>query len=117
MLGTSPRKLSPQDANTLANLAELVVRQLEKDHLLDLQRLVGSSMLEPALKDSGGHSVLATLAVMTKVAQPVSPAPAGEGPPAGPAAPGGSVQVTALDTCFSREGVPVQQWMRRSLSD
>ena len=47
VLGANPRKLSPQDANTLTNLAELVVRQLEKDHLLELQRLVRTARHRP----------------------------------------------------------------------
>ena len=41
VLGDTPRALAPEDANTMTNLAELAVRQLEKDHLLELQRLVG----------------------------------------------------------------------------
>ena len=40
VLGDTPRRLDEHDANVLVNLAELVVRQLEKDHLLQLQRLV-----------------------------------------------------------------------------
>ena len=40
VLGDTPRALAPEDANTMTNLAELAVRQLEKDHLLELQRLV-----------------------------------------------------------------------------
>lgn len=35
-----PRTLSAEEFNVLSNFAELAVRQLEKDHLLQLQRLV-----------------------------------------------------------------------------
>ena len=35
-----PRKLAADQLNVLTNMAELVVRQLEKDHILKLQRLV-----------------------------------------------------------------------------
>ena len=39
-MDVKPRSLSAEQLNVLSNFAELAVRQLEKDHLLELQRLV-----------------------------------------------------------------------------
>ena len=36
-----PKTMAADQLNVLTNLAELVVRQLEKDHILKLQKLVG----------------------------------------------------------------------------
>ena len=35
-----PRALSVEQLNEVSNFAELAVRQLEKDHVLEMQRLV-----------------------------------------------------------------------------
>ena len=40
VVDVKPRVLSAEEYNMLSNFAELSVRQLEKDHLLQLQRLV-----------------------------------------------------------------------------
>ena len=40
MYDVKAQKLVADQLNVLSNLAELVVRQLEKDHLLKLQKLV-----------------------------------------------------------------------------
>ena len=36
----APRQVHSQDLMVLVNMAEMVVRHLERDHLLDLQKLV-----------------------------------------------------------------------------
>ena len=41
-----PRKLSAEQFNVLTNFAELAVRQLEKDHLLQIQKLVRLSLAD-----------------------------------------------------------------------
>lgn len=41
-LDVEPRQLAAADCCVLTNIAELVVRQLEKDHMLHLKRQVSS---------------------------------------------------------------------------
>ena len=45
VLDVKPRTMAAGQLNVLANLAELVVRQLEKDHILKLQKLVSGPEL------------------------------------------------------------------------
>lgn len=42
IIDTKPRKLQAEQYKVLTNFAEMAVRQLEKDHHLDLQRQVAS---------------------------------------------------------------------------
>ena len=57
MLDVKPRTMAAGQLNVLINLAELVVRQLEKDHILKLQKLVSwpdpglSGMSRPSPQD------------------------------------------------------------------
>ena len=44
VVDTKPRALSAEQLNVLSNFAELAVRQLEKDHVLEMQRLVRPSL-------------------------------------------------------------------------